>query len=137
MSVLSASSPAKRTTILLVEDDPFQANAHRSALERYYGSIERVAGASEAFIRVGEPEFQETLALVVVGLRLPGMAGPAFVSELKARVRTVPIVVVGRTGETAADYAREQVAFLSAGSPGIDLAAVVWKVLSKELRQVA
>jgi DNA-binding NtrC family response regulator len=136
-SSYSVSNATPRTTILLVEDDPFQANAHRSALEHDFASIERVADASDALIRVDDPGFQETLALVVVGLRLPGMAGPGFVSELKARLREVPIVVIGRHRETAVDYSRENVEFLPAGSLGSELAAVVRKILSKRLRRVA
>ncbi len=115
MGSVSASLPgkrrAKRATILLVDDDPFQAFAHRFALQRDFSSIERVVDASAAFIRVQEPEFAKTLALIIVGLRLPGMAGPAFVSELTTRAPHVPVLVIGREGETAAEYSGMKVGF--------------------------
>jgi len=128
---------APKTTILLVDDDPFQANVHRMALERHFPNIERVVDASQAFIRVCEPELRERLALIVVGLRLPGVAGPAFVSELRARLPQVPVLVIGRRGETVADYTSEKLEFLPAESQGSDLLAAVRKLLATRLRQVA
>jgi DNA-binding NtrC family response regulator len=112
-------------TILLVDDDPFQAYAHRVALEREFASIERALSANEAFIRVEQPEFAERLGLIVVGLRLPGLAGPAFVSELSARVPGVPLLVIGRDGETAAEYSDQDLRFLPRETSSDDLLAVV------------
>ncbi len=141
MGLVSSSLPApkraKRATILLVDDDPFQAYAHRSALECHYANIERVVDASGAFIRVEDPGFEETLALIVVSLRLPGLAGPAFVSELTARVPRVPVLVIGRAGESAADYCCDNVRFLPRASSGKDLVGAVKGILSKGLRRVA
>jgi DNA-binding response OmpR family regulator len=134
---LPAPKRAKRATILLVDDDPFQAFAHRAALERDYASIERVADASSAFIRVQEPEFGQTLALVVAGLRLPGLAGPAFVNELKVRVPTVPVLVIGRLGETAAEYSGENIGFVPRNASAEELLAGVRALLSKGLKLVA
>lgn len=141
MALVNSSVPAprraNRATILLVDDDPFQAYGHRSALERHYASIERALDASEALIRVEEPGVAETLALIVVGLRLPGMAGPAFVSELTARAPRVPVLVIGRVGETAADYGEANVRFLPRDPTAAELLAAVKAALSKGLRRVA
>jgi DNA-binding NtrC family response regulator len=134
---LPAPNRAKRATILLVEDDPFQAFFHRSALGRHFASIERAADASEAFIRVEEPGVEETLALIVAGLRLPGWAGPAFVSELTSRVPNVPVLVIGRPGETATDYTGNLVKFLPAASSERDFLAAVKGILSEGLLRVA
>lgn len=136
-SSLPALKRAKRATILLVEDDPFQAFVHRSALGRHYDSIERVLDASEALIRVEEPGFEETLALIVIGLRLPGWAGPAFVNELRSRAPKVPVLAIGRASETAADYVGPMVRFLPGAPPESALVKAVKEMLSKELRQVA
>lgn len=140
VGVISSSVPAprraKRATILLVDDDPFQAYAHRSALEHHYARIERTVDASETLIRVEEPGVAETLALIVVGLRLPGMAGPGFVSELTARAPGVPVLVIGRIGETAADYGGN-VRFVARDASASQLLAAVKAALSKGLRRVA
>lgn len=106
-----------RSTILLVEDDPFPAYARKSVLERHFPRVERVADLAEAFIRVDEPDYARRLALVIVALHQPGMAGPAFVSELAARLHHVPILVVGRSGEIASDYPGELVRFLPQHAP--------------------
>jgi DNA-binding response OmpR family regulator len=141
VTIESSSSPASkagiRATILLVDDDPFQAHLRRAALKSQYASVERVADASEAFIRVEEPGFQPGLALVVVGLSLPGVAGPAFVDELMARVSRVPILVIGRPGEKAADYNGKNVQFLPAGASRSELLAAARRVLARGLRNVA
>jgi len=124
-SSLPSARPVKKATILLVDDDPFQAYAHKAALERDFGSLERALSASEAFIRMDEPGFAERLAVIVVGLRLPGLAGPAFVSELKRRMPGVPLLVIGREGETAAEYAGASVGFLPCQTSAEELLAEV------------
>jgi len=136
-SSLPAPNRAKKTTILLVEDDPFQAFAHRAVLERSFASIERAGDASEALIRVVEPGFVDTLALIVVGLRLPGLAGPAFVAELTARLPRMPVLVVGRGSETASNYSGENVKFLPGDASAEDLLAAVKGQLAERLRRVA
>jgi len=141
VAIDNSSSPApkagNRATILLVDDDPFQAHLRRSALKSQFASVERVADASEAFIRVEESDFEQGLALVVVGLSLPGVAGPAFVNELAARLPRVPILVIGRPGEKAADYDGAHVYFLPAGASRGELLAATRRVLARGLRHVA
>ena len=141
MTIDSASSPASkagiRATILLVDDDPFQAHLRRAALKSEFAGVERVADASAAFIRVEDPGFQQGLGLVVVGLSLPGVAGPAFVSELTVRIPRVPILVIGRPGEKAADYSAAHVYFLPPGASRGELSAAAQQVLARGLRHVA
>ena len=132
----AATKAASRSTVLIVEDDPFQAHPHRETLEKFT-NVERAADASEAFIRIEDPGFRDALALVVAGLRMPGVAGPAFVSELMARVPLVPILVIGRIGETARDYPSQNVAFLPANASEDHLLASVRKILARRLQRVA
>ncbi|KAA6464853.1 response regulator [Acidobacteria bacterium AB60] len=122
-------------TILLVDDDPFQAHIHRSAFQ--FASVERAADAADALIRIEEPELRQTLSLVIVGLRLPGVAGPTFVRELVTRLPQTPVLVIGRPGETASDYNGLNVSFFPAGSSEKDLLPAVRRFLASRLRQVA
>jgi len=122
------------STILLVDDDPFQAYAHKVALERESFNIERAADASEAFIRLDERGFSQSLVLIVVGLRLPGLAGPAFVTELGARMPHVPILVIGRGGETASEYTGGNSRFLPSNTSADELLDGVKSFLSKARR---
>jgi DNA-binding NtrC family response regulator len=117
-------------TILLVDDDPFQAYAHKVALNHEPFNIERASDASEAFIRLDEPGFSRSLVLIVVGLRLPGLAGPAFVGELTARVPGVPILVIGRGGETASEYKGGNLRFLPSNTSADELLEGVKSFLS-------
>lgn len=121
--------------ILVVDDDPFRAFARCAALEaRFYG-VSRAANAAEAFIRLDEPAFAENLALVIVGLGLPGVAGPAFVRELIRRLPRTPILAVGRTGDTAQDYTGKNIHFLpSQTSPAEILTAAVEMLTHSRVR---
>ena len=118
-------------TILLVDDDPFQAYAHRVVLERESFNIERAADVSEAFIRLDEPGFTQSLVLIVVGLRLPGLGGPAFVAELTARVPGIPILVVGRNDETASQYVAGNMRFLPSNTSADELLEGVKSFIAK------
>lgn len=111
LSSLLQSWPV-RSTILLADDDPFLAFSRKSVLERRFNDVQRAEDAAQAFIRIEELEFANRLGLVIVALREPGLAGPQFVDELSSRLVRIPILVVGRTGESAADYAGEHVKFL-------------------------
>lgn len=100
------------STILLIDDDPFEAYARKYTLERHFRNIERVPDAAHAFIRLEDPGFAAQVALVIVGLHMPGPAGPSIVSELSARMPNVPILVIGREQESAGDYASSKVRFV-------------------------
>lgn len=81
-------------------------------LERRFSDVQRAEDAAQAFIRTEELGFANRLGLVIVALREPGLAGPEFVNELSSRLARVPILVLGRAGEIAADYVGEHVKFL-------------------------
>jgi CheY-like chemotaxis protein len=108
--------PTHIPTILLVDDDPFQAYSRTAALESVYQRVERVAGAAEAFILVEQPAFARDLALVVVALHMPGLSGPAFVAELASRAPRVPVLVLCRNGECNEQYTSANAHLLSASS---------------------
>jgi CheY-like chemotaxis protein len=122
--------PANRA-IFLIDDDPFLAYARKSVLQRRFRDVERAADAAGAFIRLEEPGFAQRLALVIVALSQPGIAGPQFVEELSSRIARVPILVVGRAGEIALDYSGgEHVRFLPRHASAEDLLAGVCHMLA-------
>ena len=51
-----------------------------------------------------QPLFAGNLGLVICGLHLPGFGGPAFVSELRERMPSLPVLVLGGASEAAGDY---------------------------------
>lgn len=117
-------------TILLVDDDPFLAYSRKSMLERRFSEVERAPDAAQAFIRLEEPGFAGRVGLVIVALGQPGLAGPQFVEELSARAPQVPILAIGRTGETAPDYKGDRVRFLPRQSSSQDVLAGACDILA-------
>ncbi len=101
------------TTILLVDDDPLQASLLLSLLQRRFGDVRRAADAAEALCLIEQPEFAGTLSLAISGHHTPGIGGPAFVNELRARMPRLPILVLGSNGESPTDYAQDRIFFLA------------------------
>jgi len=106
-------------------------------LEKRFRNVERAADAAGAFIRIEEPGFADRLALVIAGLREPGIAGPEFVSEITRRIPSVPVLVIGRSGEIAPDYRGEQVRFLPSYANNDDILAAAWEITSLAHPRVA
>ncbi|MFZ0392703.1 MAG: response regulator [Terracidiphilus sp.] len=117
-------------TILVADDDPFRAFARCAALERTFYGVTRAASAAEAFIKLEQPAFAANLALVIAGLNLPGLAGPAFVRELSRRLPQTPILALGRSGETAQDYPGNNVRFLPEQTGPADILGAATEMLS-------
>jgi CheY-like chemotaxis protein len=99
-------------TILLVDNDPFQALQRKSILERRFHDVQRVGDAFEALCLVEQPQFAGNLGLVISAEHMQGIGGPAFVAELHMRLPDVPVLVLGSASETGTDYSGEWVRFL-------------------------
>ena len=99
-------------TILLVDSDPLQAQQRKSILERRFPDVRRVGDAAEALCLVEQPQFAANLGLVISGQHMQGIGGPAFVAELHLRMPSLPVLVLGKAGEAAEDYAGEFLRFL-------------------------
>ena len=125
------------TTVLLVDDDPLQANVRRCVLERHFTDVQRAIDAAEAFILVEEPRFAERLGLVVVGLNRPGMGNRAFVDELISRMPTVPVVVLGRGRENSAMFGGDHVRFLPGAVSSQELLAATRQMMDLHSSRVA
>lgn len=117
------------TTILLVDDDPLQAFARKSILEKRFSHVFRAADAAEAFCLVEQPQFAGQLGLVISGLHMPGIGGPAFVSELHSRLPSVPVLVLGSASEKPADYPGAPVHFLPRPTTAEELLTVAGQIL--------
>jgi CheY-like chemotaxis protein len=128
---------ARTPTILLVDDDPFHSQVRTAALQSAYPCVVRAAGAAEAFILADAPEFARDMALVIVGLNMPGLSGPAFVAELANRIADVPILVLCRQGECGHDYLEENVHLLPAVSPMNEMLYTVRGILAAPVSQIA
>jgi DNA-binding NtrC family response regulator len=100
------------TTILLVDDDPFQASMMMSTLGRQFGDVRRANDAADALCLIEQPDFADRLGLVICGHHTRGIGGPAFVAELRSRVPALPILVLGAADDASAEYGGGHVVFL-------------------------
>jgi DNA-binding NtrC family response regulator len=99
-------------TILLVDNDPFQALQRKSILERRFHDVQRVGDASEALCLIEQPNLAKNLGLVISGEHMQGIGGPAFVAELHTRLPNVPVLVLGVARAAETDYSGGRVRFL-------------------------
>jgi DNA-binding NtrC family response regulator len=100
-------------TILLVDDDPLQAFVRKSALEKHFPDVRRVNNAADAFCLIEQPFFARNLALVISGHHRPGITGPDFVAELRSRMPSLPVLVIGNAADSPADYLSTHVRFIT------------------------
>jgi two-component system C4-dicarboxylate transport response regulator DctD len=118
-------------TILLVDNDPLQAFFRKSILEGRFQDVQRVGDAAEALCLVEQPQFAGCLGLVISGLNMPGIGGPAFVAELHDRLPNVPVLVLGGGGEVSTDYRCGGVRFLSRPYASEELLAVADELMAQ------
>jgi DNA-binding NtrC family response regulator len=124
-------------TILLVDDDPFQASMRKSILEKRFSDVLRVAGAADALCLVEQPQFAASLGLVVSGHHLAGIGGPAFVAELHTRIPSLPVLVLGDSSEESGEYSSEYVRFLSRPILAEQILALATRMLARKERKTA
>jgi DNA-binding NtrC family response regulator len=92
-------SEDRKTQILILDDEPIVWKRLKPALEKVGYEVEAFTQSSNAMRRVQEKDFD----IVVTDLKMEGIDGMAFMSEVKKRSpRTEVIVITGfATMETA------------------------------------
>jgi CheY-like chemotaxis protein len=124
-------------SILLVDDDPLQGLVRKSILEKRFPDVRRVTDAAEALCLIEQRLVRENLGLVISGHHSPGLGGPAFVNELRARLPEVPVLVLGGSTESAGDYRTEGVRFLARHAGNAEMLAAAREMLLKDGHPVA
>jgi CheY-like chemotaxis protein len=124
-------------TILLVDDDPFQASLMLSLLGQRFGDVRRVTDAAEALCLIEQPELACKLGLVISGHHKPGIGGPAFVNELRSRMPDLPVLVLGTAGETPADYAETHAILLAKPFTSEKMLTLTLQMLADDKNAVA
>ena len=92
-------SEDRKTQVLILDDEPIVWKRLKPALEKAGYEVEAFSQSSNAMRRVAEKEFD----IVVTDLKMEGIDGMAFMTEVKKRSpRTEVIVITGfATMETA------------------------------------
>jgi two-component system, NtrC family, response regulator AtoC len=96
---------AARERILVTDDDPVSCQLFAEVLEGEGYRVERVQSGEEALLRL----HQESYALLLVDVRLPGMSGLEVTREVRKNYPDLPIVVMTAFGsmEIAIEAIRE------------------------------
>lgn len=130
-------SPKSRPRILLVDDDALESRARKEALDRQFPSVERVRSAAEALILLEDAEVVRQVALILVELHRPELSGPDFVREVTRRAPGTRVLVLGQAGESAGDYAGNQVHFLPRTASVGEMLTAVRTLLIQRLGRAA
>ena len=123
--------------ILLVDENPLRASLRQSLLERATPDVVRVSNPAEALCLVESEDFARALRLVVTGGKVFGISSPEFISELRARMPGVPVLVLTSNDEKPGE--RVEIAgvyYISANSPE-ELRTTVDGLLNAGSRQTA
>ena len=91
-------------SILLVDDDAVQAGTRQEILLRSGENVYLARNAREALDCLRKPEWFHSVGLVITDHLMPGMNGPEFVTELRAILPDVPVLVLSGLLEAEALY---------------------------------
>jgi len=91
----------KTTSILILDDEPIVCKRLKSALEKKGYEVEIFFRSSDAFKRITERTFD----IVITDLKMEGLDGMAFLTEVKKRSPTTEVIVI--TGFATMETAKE------------------------------
>jgi DNA-binding NtrC family response regulator len=124
-------------TILLVDDDPLQASARKTILERRFPDVRRVGDPAEALCLVEQPQFARNLGLVISGHHHSGIGVPAFVAELHTRMPALPVLVLDDNTDDDDDFSGDVVYFLHRPVRADEMLSIAIQMLTQTERKTA
>ena len=125
-------SPAQ---ILLVDDNPVQAEARRAILTRSGAAVLLASDGAQALALLANEAVRATIAVMVTDHLMPGMNGPELVERTRALLPDLPILVLSGLPEAESLYGAHQVLFRLKPFPPNELIRLITHMLGKcELR---
>jgi DNA-binding NtrC family response regulator len=94
-------STNQKTQVLILDDEPIVCKRLKPALEKAGYEVESFTRSMDAMHRVVEKEFD----IVITDLKMEGMDGMAFLTEVKKRSPSTEVIVI--TGFATMDTARK------------------------------
>jgi len=91
----------RRTTILVLDDEPIVCKRLKSALEKKGYEVEIFFRSADAFKRIAERNFD----IVITDLKMEGLDGMTFLTEVKKRSPKTEVIVI--TGFATMETAKE------------------------------
>ncbi len=99
------------THILLVDDNPVQAEARRAILSRSGAALLVASDAFGALALLQDEAVRPSIAAMVTDHLMPGMNGPELVERTRALLPDLPILVLSGLPDAEAAYSAYRVIF--------------------------
>ena len=123
--------------ILLVDDSPIQA-ATRQAILSLPGRVVAVAESAHRALEILEDaEVLDSIGLIITDHWMPNINGPQFVSLLRRRLPTIPVLVLSGLPDVEAEYAGLGVIFRVKPIAPDQLLALVDSLLEEPMSRTA
>lgn len=123
--------------ILLVDDNCIQATTRRAILVRSGRSVVVACHGPEALEFLRTSDKSSPVGLVITDHLMPGMNGPEFVTELRKRFPTLPVLVLSGLAEAEDEYRDLDAMFRVKPLPPDELLALVRSVLDEPMSRTA
>ncbi len=123
--------------ILLVDDNHIQAATRRAILESCGREVCMAQQGQQALELLSDGEIAKSIGLIITDHLMPVMSGPQFVSELRRRGITLPVVVLSGLPEAESAYDGLDVAFRLKPFEPQSLIKLVQEMLGECMRRSA
>jgi CheY-like chemotaxis protein len=123
--------------ILLVDDNCIQATTRKAILSRSSGSVAVACDGPQALAMLEQAGGMRPVGLVVTDHLMPGMNGPEFVAELRAKFPDLPVVVLSGLAEAEDEYQHLDVIFRVKPFPPDELLSLVRSLLTQPIGRTA
>ncbi len=117
------------TQILLVDDNPVQAEARRAILTRSGAQVLVASDGVQALALLADEAVRETIAAMVTDHLMPGMNGPELVEHTRALLPDLPILVLSGLPDAESLYGAHSVLFRLKPFPPNELIRLITHML--------
>lgn len=123
--------------ILLVDDNSIQATTRKAILARSGRSVAVASDGWQALALLEQADEDRPVRLVVTDHLMPGMNGPEFVAELRAKFPDLPVLVLSGMAEAEDEYDNLDVIFRVKPFPPDELLSLVRALLTAPIARTA
>jgi CheY-like chemotaxis protein len=109
--VEQSGSEAKKTAILLIDDNAVQAATRQTILQRSEYFVIAALNPVRALQQFQANDFPVDIKLVITDHLMPGMTGAEFVTELRKTHPDLPVIVISGLEEAEEQYVGLNVMF--------------------------
>jgi DNA-binding NtrC family response regulator len=123
--------------ILLVDDNAIQATTRRTILLKTGRAVALASVATQALAMLEDASLLKSIGLVITDHCMPGMNGPEFVTQLRQRMPSVPVIVLSGFPDVETEYEGMNVQFRLKPMPPEELIGLTELLLKSPLTKTA